>query len=199
MAFTYFFRDLHTLELIEQHVVPRLRCRRYVDIWDAGCATGAESYSLAIMLRENMGEFQFRNVSIFATDLNVHFREVVKRGVYPADQVKRIPEHLQRKYFELAEEPGYFVVAEPLRKVVSFEEHDLTSLRPIRDGFSLIVCKNVLLHLSRQERLDVLRMFRDSLCKGGYLATEQTQKMPPEAEGWFEQVVDGGRLFQRVE
>ena len=54
MAFTYFFRDLQTLELITKHVLPVLQGARYINIWDAGCAHGPEPYSLAILLRENM-------------------------------------------------------------------------------------------------------------------------------------------------
>lgn len=59
MAFTYFFRDMHTLNLIEQHVLPTLKTRRYLDIWDAGCAHGPEPYTLARLLHENMGSFCF--------------------------------------------------------------------------------------------------------------------------------------------
>ncbi|MBW2018210.1 MAG: chemotaxis protein CheR, partial [Deltaproteobacteria bacterium] len=61
MAFTYFFRDLQTLECIRDYVLPFLRSRRYIRIWDAGCAMGPEPYSLAIIFRENMGA-TFRNV-----------------------------------------------------------------------------------------------------------------------------------------
>ena len=68
MAFTYFFRDMHTLEMIRDHVIPMLRIKRHIKIWDAGCAMGHEPYSLAIMMRENMGNMIFRNVRIYATD-----------------------------------------------------------------------------------------------------------------------------------
>ncbi len=197
MAFTFFFRDMHTLKLIEDHVIPHLKGRKYLDTWDAGCAHGPEAYSLAIMLRENMGEFLFRNVRIHATDINPEFGNVIGRGVYPDKEVKRIPSDLLQKYFMTADEPGHFAVAEALRKAVSFQHHDLTSLQAIRDGFGLIVCKNVLLHFKEQARLDVIRMFRDALAPGGFLVMEQTQTMPDQVARLFERVTNDGQVFQR--
>jgi len=198
MAFTFFFRDMHTLNLIKEHVLPHLKTRRYLDIWDAGCAHGPEPYSLAIMLHENMGRFMFRNVRIFATDINGQFGDVIRRGVYPEEQVKRIPPEILYKYFSPADEPGHFVIAEPIRNSVTFQQHDLTSLNPIRSGFGLIVCKNVILHLTRKERVDVIKMFHSALSIGGFLATEQTQKMPDELKSMFRQVAPDAQVFQKI-
>jgi len=197
MAFTYFFRDMRILKAIEQHVIPRIKCRRYMDIWDAGCATGQEPYSLAILFRENMGEFLFRNVRIYASDSNGSFAEQVQRAIYPGEQVKRVPAEYRNKYFKPADRPDHFVLVEALRKAVIFLTHDLTTLTPIRQGLSLVVCKNVLLHLNPDQRIEVLRMFRDALCDGGFLAVEQTQELPEEARRWFRQPMDGVKLFQR--
>ena len=139
----------------------------------------------------------FRNVRIFATDLNAQFGAVIERGVYPEEQVKRIPEDILRKHFLPADDPGHFVVAEPIRKSVRFQHHNLTSLSPIRSGFGLVLCKNVLLHLSNEERVNVIRMFRDALSEGGFLAMERTQKLPGEAQEWFRQVTSGAQIFQK--
>jgi len=198
MAFTFFFRDMHTLKLIEEHVLPDLKTRRYLDIWDAGCAHGPEPYSLAILLHENMGMFMFRNVRIFATDINDQFGDVISRGVYPEEQIKRIPPEMLGEYFSPADDPGHFVIAEPIRKSVRFQQHDLTSLSPIRNEFGLVICKNVLLHLTQEEEVNVIRMFHSALSPGGVLATEQTQKMPEEAQDWFRGVTPDGQIFQRT-
>ena len=197
MAFTYFFRDMHTLRLIEQHVLPQLKSRRYLNVWDAGCATGAEPYSLAIVFRENMSEFLFRNLRIHATDINGTFGSIIGRGLYREEEVKRIPRELLEKYFALGEKPGHYVIAEPLRNAVAFGRHDLTSLQPIREGLCLIVCKNVLLHLRREQVVDVIKMFHDALDEGVFFVTEQTQKMPRQAKAWFRRVAADGQVFQR--
>lgn len=198
MAFTYFFRDMYTLRLIERHVIPQLKSRRYLSVWDAGCATGAEPYSLAIMFRENMGEFLFRNLQIHATDINPSFGAIIRRGLYREEEVRRIPRALLEKYFVPAEEPDHYMIAEPLRQAVSFQHHDLTSLQPIREGLCLILCKNVLLHLTREQVVAVLKMFHSVLDEGGFFVTEQTQKMPPESTPWFHRAVGDGQVFQRV-
>lgn len=199
MAFTYFFRDFQTLETIRKYVVPVLRSRRYIRIWDAGCAMGPEPYTLAIVLREHMGP-TFRNVKIYATDIDEsgHFGEIINRGIYPKEQVKRIPKGIFERYFRKNGKPDHFIIAEELRRCVEYQRHDLLSLEPIRGNLALIVCKNVLLHFRKSERVNVLRMFHSALEKGGFLAMEQTQKLPWKATGLFEPVVANAQLFRKV-
>ena len=86
-----------------------------------------------------------------------------------------------------------------LRRKVTFHYHDLLSLRPVGGNYCLILCKNVLLHLQYEERVAVFRMFHEALTPGGYLATEQTQKLPPEVAHLFEKTVPDAQLFKRVE
>lgn len=200
MAFTFFFRDLQTIEMIRDHVVPTLRTRKYINIWDAGCAMGPEPYTLAIILRENMGDMIFRNVKIHATDIDGSnlFGKIISEGTYPRETVERIPKGIFNKYFEPAEKPNHFRIIEEIRKCIFFQKHDLLSLQPVRKDFTLIVCKNVLLHFKEEERINVVRMFYSALEKGGYFVSEQTQKMPRELEGMFEPVVSNAQLFRKV-
>lgn len=200
MAFTYFFRDLQTLDMIRRHALPSLRTRRFIHVWDAGCAMGPEPYSLAIILRENMGTMIFRNVKIHATDIDEsgHFGEIIKKGIYPEDQVKRIPREIFEKYFGPNGRPGYFQIAAEIRKAVDYQQHDLLSLSAVRKDFGLIVCKNVLLHFKEAERIAVIRMFHDALENGGFFVTEQTQKMPSQVAGLWRQVVSNAQVYQKV-
>jgi len=258
MAFTFFFRDQHTLELIAQYVIPDLKRHMYINIWDAGCAMGPEPYSLAITLRENMGPFLFRNVRIYATDIDERgdFGTTIQQGIYPESRIKRIPAELLQRYFTLlddvsplqggtdgwdmrrrrrsakvvhakgqpgqaeredisippplADEQGmqegngrrtatvrYYQISEEMRKAVIFQQHDLLSLEPIRGGFGLILCKNVLLHFTPQERVAVIKMFHEALAPDGYLVTEQTQKLPQELSSLFYRVTSAGQVFQK--
>jgi len=201
MAFTYFFRDMQALELISRDALPILRGHKYINIWDAGCAHGPEPYSLAIVLRENMSRMLFRNISIFATDIDNsnQFGSTITEAVYPYDQIKRIPAQLRDKYFTETSRPDFYRVSDEIRSRVSFIKHDLLSLKPPRTGFSLILCKNVLLHFNQQQRVDVIRMFHSVLRQGGFFVTEQTQKLPHQAKGLFEQVASEGQVFRRAE
>ncbi len=200
MAFTYFFRDRQTLELIIDRVLPTLRGYRYIRIWDAGCAHGPEPYSIAMMLRENMSHFLFRNVRIHATDLDRcnQFGPIIGAGIYPEGEVKRIPSEIKRKYFKKADRPNHYKIAEEIRTRVEFTKHDLLSLEPPRDGFGLIVCKNVLLHLTDAQRVDVVKMFHHALRDGGFLVTEQTQPLPDRCNELFEPITCKGRVLRKV-
>ncbi|HQI85648.1 MAG TPA: CheR family methyltransferase [Anaerolineae bacterium] len=199
MAFTYFFRDQAVLDLIAQHALPDLTTRRYINVWDAGCAYGPEPYSLAITFREHMGHFLFRNVRIYATDIDEsqHFGDVIARGVYTDTEVGRVPADILTRYFEPSGEPGHMRVRDEIRGAVRYQRHDLLTLQPIRTEVGLIVCKNVLLHFTPEQRVAVLRMFHDALMPDGYLVTEQTQKLPPEIEPLFRRVSGAGQIFQK--
>lgn len=200
MAFTFFFRDQHVLDLIVRHVVPSLSGRSRPRIWDAGCAMGQEPYSLAIMMAEAMNSFGFNNLRFELSDLDDcnTFGGIIAEGVYPWEELERVPPAYFEKYFEQVGPKRYRVV-DRIRSRVTFTRHDLRSLVPIGEGYSLVLCKNVLLHLQPAERVEVIRMFHKSLAPGGFFATEQTQKLPPELAPLFEQVVSDGQIFRKLD
>jgi chemotaxis protein methyltransferase CheR len=201
MAFTFFFRDMHVLQRVVEHAAPVLSGRSFGRIWDAGCAMGPEPYSLAILFAEKMGPFAFKNLRVFASDLDDcdTFGPTIAKGVYPCQELDRIPADLRARYFEPAEQPGCLRVVDLIRQRLQFQKHDLLTLRPIGEGFSLVMCKNVLLHFSAEERVAVIRMFHSSLAPGGLLAMEQTQKLPETLSELFEQVVADGQLYRKRE
>jgi chemotaxis protein methyltransferase CheR len=200
MAFTYFFRDVQTLELARDHALPFLKTRRYINIWDAGCAMGPEPYTLAIILRESMGNMYFRNIRIKATDIDESnlFHKIISDGIYPREQVGRIPKNLFQSYFEKDEKEGQYRIVEEIRRAVSFQKHDLLSLQAPGKDFGLIICKNVLLHFREEQRIKVIQMFYDSLIEGGFLVFEQTQALPNEVAHLFEPVVSNAQLFRKL-
>lgn len=198
MAFTFFFRDEHTLRQLAHHLAPTVIGRSRVAIWDAGCAMGQEPYTLAIILAEVMGPYAFRNLKILATDHNENenFGTIIAAGEYPEAELQRIPEEILARYF-VPGAPGMRRVIPLVRDRVVFQKHDLLSLQPVGDGFSLVLCKNVLLHFDQQQRIAVLRMFHTALAPEGFLVMEQTQKLPPELSGLFTQVVSDAQLFRK--
>ena len=201
MAFTFFFRDLQVLETATEHVMPSLAGRSFPRVWDAGCAMGPESYSLAILFAEKMGPFAFNNLRIHSTDLDEDgtFGETVARGVYADQDLERVPPEIRRRYFEPSGKTGLSRVIERVRNCIRFQRHDLLSLLPVGTDFGLVVCKNVLLHFQAAQRIAVIRMFHAALAPGGCLAMEQTQKLPGELEPLFRRVVPDCQLFRKVE
>ncbi len=205
MAFTFFFRDEQTLKVLLEHALPVMQGQAFIRIWDAGCAHGPEPYTLAILLRERMSEMYFRNVRIHATDMEPQFRSQVVAGIFPEEELHRVPAELFQKYFRPADGapgtpgPGQFQVVDEVRSRIEFTRHDLLSLVPVRQDLSLIVCKNVLLHFDEPQRCDVLRMFHGALRKDGLLVMEHTQKVPEALRPLLEQVAPHAQVYRKID
>jgi chemotaxis protein methyltransferase CheR len=199
MAFTFFFRDSQTLELAIEDALPSLRGRAFIHVWDAGCAHGPEPYTLAILLRERMSDYVFRNVRIHATDIDASFAGQVTAGVFADHEVQRVPPDIFQKYFRPAATPGFVEIVPELRAKIVFSHRDLLSLSPVREGLSLIVCKNVLLHFDEPQRINVLRMFHQALQPSGTLVMEHTQKLPDLLSPFFRQVAPHAQVYHKVE
>ena len=201
MAFTFFFRDQQVLERVVEHLLPALAGRSRPRIWDAGVAMGQEPYTLSILFAERMGHFAFDNLRIDATDVESTgtFARIIEAGLYPREELTRLPEGVLDKYFEPNGKPGHFRVIDTIRRRIAYQRHDLLSFQEIGQGYSLVLCKNVLLHFQPQDRVEVLRMFHRALAPGGFFATEQTQEMPPELAPLFQRVIPDGQLFRKVE
>jgi chemotaxis protein methyltransferase CheR len=201
LAFTFFFRDQQVLERVVEHVLPSLAGRIHPRIWDAGAATGQEPYTLTIMFAATMNHFAFDNLRIDATDVEStgQFAQMVEAAIYPADELSRLPEGILDRYFEPNGKTGCFRVIDSVRRRIFYQQHDLLSFQEIGHGYSLVLCKNVLLHFQPVERIEVLRMFHRALAPGGLFATEQTQEMPRELASLFQRVIPDGPLFRKVE
>ncbi len=200
MAFTYFFRDLHSLEHAASQVVQDFSGSARIRVWDAGCANGPEPYSLAIVFSTKLGKFGFKNLHIDATDHDGSslFGDIIAAGVYSDEELGRIPHETLGKYFHKSSQTGHLEIDDTIKPRVRFQRHDLLSLQEIGNGYHLVMCKNVLLHFSPEERINVIRMFHRALVKGGYLVMEQTQKLPEELTSLFEQVTPDAQLYRKT-
>jgi chemotaxis protein methyltransferase CheR len=201
VAFTFFFRDQQVLEQVVDHVLPTIAGRCHPRVWDAGAAMGQEPYTLSIMFAAKMNHFAFKNLRIDATDVEStgQFARMIEAAVYPKEELSRLPEGILEQYFEAADTPGHYRVIDNIRRPIAFQQHDLLSFREIGDGYSLVLCKNVLLHFQPLERIEVLRMFHRALAPGGLFASEHTQDMPRELDSLFERVIPNVQLFRKLE
>jgi len=197
MAFTFFFRDLPVLEYAVDQSIRLAMGRMKMKVWDAGSALGQEPYTLAILFAERLGA-TFNNLYIDATDYDSenNFGEIVKQATYRYDELQRMPPDVFTTYFESLGDDLYQVCSK-VRSRVFFQYHDLLTLKPIGFDYALVVCKNVLLHFQYYERIEVIKMYHQALSPGGFLAMENTQKMPAEIAHLFEQVVPDAQLYRK--
>lgn len=198
MAFSFFFRDLPILEAAADLFIEQSQGKRNLKVWVAGSAMGQEVYSLAIVLSEKLGYFAFNNLQITATDIEAEFGEIIENGIYPAGDLDRIPPEIKKKYFEPSSD-NKFRINPRLSDKVNFIHHDLLTFTNPGDNYGLIVCKNVLLHFTPEQRIEVYRTFHNCLDHQGILANENTQKLPPDVSHLFNQFSPEFQIFSRVD
>jgi len=203
MAYTSFFRDTDALNAIGEHVIPVISHARSIRVWDAGCASGEEPYTLAILFASKLGAFPFRNLDILATDYEesnfAQFGDKIRVAEYSRQDIFWVPQVHRDQYFEATESPEVFRLTPPIRERVRYIQHDLLTFEPPETGYSLIVCKNVLMHFSPADQVKVLEMFHQTLLPGGFLAVDGNQAIPPSFATRLRQVERGTPLYQKPE
>jgi chemotaxis protein methyltransferase CheR len=201
MAYTSFFRDTDALNAISDLVIPAISHSRSIRVWDAGCASGEEPFTLAILFAAKLGAFHFRNLDILATDYEesnyAQFGDRIRAGEYSRQDIFWVPSAHREQYFEATDNPEVFRLTEPIRERVRYIQHDLLTLVPPETGQALIVCKNVLMHFSPEDQVKVLDMSHQALLPGGFLALDGNQPMPSVFSTRFLQVERGTPLFQK--
>ncbi len=169
---TEFLRDPDLFAYLREKVLPELiqYARRHdneLRIWSAGCATGEEAYSLAILVAEALGpDLERFNVRIFATDADAEAIAFARRGIYPASAVERMPEELLSRYF--TREDDTYQVTKMARALTVFGEHDLGGRAPF-PRIDMVLCRNVLIYFTPELQRRTFQLFAYSVRDGGYL------------------------------
>ncbi|MCA1598866.1 MAG: PAS domain-containing protein, partial [Chloroflexi bacterium] len=196
---TEFFRDPAFYAYLRDHIVPTLltQARAHgheLRVWSAGCATGQEAYSLAILLAEALGdELEHVDIRLFATDLDAAAVAVARRGVYPSGDLATLPPALVARYFTRGAE-GY-TINKRIRALTVFGEHDLGQRAPF-PRIDLCVCRNVLIYFTPALQAHALRLFAFALRDGGYLALGPSETARP-FDDLFAPVSPALRIYRR--
>ncbi|MBU0713003.1 protein-glutamate O-methyltransferase CheR [bacterium] len=196
-----FFRDAEVFKALEETVLPALvnensNPLRTLRIWCAGCATGQEPYSIAILLHEIPGaEIGRRDITILATDIDNKVLQRAREGVFTEKELQDIrPEYLDR-YFVPAD-TGFSVRPE-IRKPVNFERHDLVTDR-FHCDMDLIVCRNVLIYFSSALQLRVLQGFHQALQPRGFLLLGKSESLAGRQKELFQALDAKLRLYRKA-
>ena len=195
---TSFFRDQQTFQLLAEKVVPRLFEGKMADttvrVWIAGCATGEEVYSLAILLREHMDTLPAApKVQIFATDIDDLGIATARLGRYPKTLVEGLSEERLRRFFTLSQ--GSYCVAREIRELCTFSVHNLVRDPPF-SMMNMVSCRNLLIYMGPELQARVIPVFHYSLVPGGILMLGGSESVAQHAD-LFETVDKGARIFQR--
>jgi len=170
---TEFYRDLFVWQLISSKVIPEIAKKRTtLKIWSAGCASGEEPYSIAILLREALG--QKAKFSVIATDINAEAIIRAKKGQYTTQNIKNLTSDLVSKYF-ISNGKDSYTVNDSIKELVTFEQGDILSY--LVDKADVITCRNVLIYYDKPAQELIFRKFHKSLQNDGYLVIGQDETM----------------------
>jgi chemotaxis protein methyltransferase CheR len=206
---TYFFRDRAPFDLLSRYALPELQTRRHkskrIRIWSAGCSTGQEVYSLAMLFADEPEKWAGWTVDILGTDVSTSCVDRARNGAYSQFEVQRgLGINQMIKWFE--ETADGWRAVEPLRKPVRFQVHNLLEPVPHPGGFDIVLCRNVLLYLSQDKKALAFERLASALAEDGWLmlgagetVIGQSNRLGADinARGLYRLVGDGSRIEKR--
>lgn len=194
------FRDPSVYRCIREWVVPMLKTYPYIKVWIAGCSTGKEAYSIAILLIE---EGLYDRSIIYGTDFNDMALEQAKKGMYSSDRMDSFYKNYAQAggcasltdYFTLSYDSC--CVKEQVKKNITFANHNLVT-DTVFGEMHLILCRNVLIYFNRTLQNRVLKVFRDSLVFDGFFCLGSKESLKFSAiEGEMKIINEKARIYQK--
>jgi chemotaxis protein methyltransferase CheR len=207
---TYFFRDRSPFDVLQHHALPELATKRAeskrLRIWSAGCSTGQEVYSLAMLFAEQPEQWTGWTIDILGTDVSTACVDRARSGIYTQFEVQRglgINQMIQ--WFE--ETPDGWRAVEALRRPLRFQVHNLLEAPPHPGGFDIVLCRNVMLYLAPDKKTLAFERLGSSMAEDGWLmlgagetVIGQSTKLGADvnARGLYRLVGDGARVEKRT-
>lgn len=184
-----FFRNPETFTVIEKEVIPSLieskldSSVKSIRVWSAGCASGEEAYSLAILLHRILGkDFDNYRINILSTDIDDSSLEKAKKGIYSKDSLKNVNASVKESYFmEMGE---IYQITNQLKNITRFKRHDIIS-EPCISRVDLIICRNVMIYFKKEIQEQLQLNFYQALNKGGFLIIGKAETLLGAASNCF--------------
>ena len=170
---TYFFREQNQLKTLSEEIFPELKennkYKKMLRIWSAGCSTGEEPYSIAMLVLEK-SSFLSWNIEIFGSDINQRVLQVARSGIYRKNSFRTIEPYFLHRYFK-EETTGLYRISDNVKQHVNFSHLNLLDPFKVRlmGTMDVIFCRNVLIYFDHPSRKKVIEMFYERLVEGGYL------------------------------
>ncbi|MFE7064118.1 CheR family methyltransferase [Sutcliffiella sp. NPDC057660] len=196
---TEMFRDPSFFLAFRERVIPRLRELTEIRVWHAGCSSGEEAYSMAILLQE---EGLGHKTKIYATDMNEKILDKAKKGVIPLSKMQAYTKNYIQaggknsfsEYYHTDHQFAYFH-PELLSKIV-FAQHNLVTDRSFNE-FHIIVCRNVLIYFNLDLQFNVIELFRDSLSSDGFLGLGSKEVLRTDVHPSFEEFDTMDKIYRK--
>ena len=197
---TEMFRDPSFFKMIRKTVIPELKKQPFIRVWHAGCSSGEEVYSTAILLNE---EGLYKNTLIYATDVNEAVLDKAKKGIFSIDRMKDYTRNY-RNAGGIASFADYYtarydhaIMDNSLKKNIVFSDHNLVT-DDVFGEMNLIICRNVLIYFSSELQERVFGLFWESLRSGGFLClgSKETIRFSTYSDD-FKNVAEGEKIYRK--
>jgi len=172
---TSFFREEHHFEQLAREVIPALLKRnaatRRIRIWSCASSTGEEPYSIAMVLREALGNAAGWDVRLLATDIDSNVVATAKAGIYREDRLERMSTERRRRFFEPAQDArgACFRVTDEVRSLITFARLNLMEPFPMKGPFDAIFCRNVVIYFDKETQRELFDRMADIQREGDWL------------------------------
>lgn len=197
---TEMFRDPDFFRSFREHVIPHLHALPTIRIWHAGCSTGEEVYSMAILLHE---AGLYEKSTIYGTDMNAEVLLKASSGVFPLQKMQSYTKnYIQsggvRAFSEYYKVEAFGVVFHPfLARNIVFSQHNLVTDHSFNE-FHIIICRNVLIYFDERLQERTFRLFRDSLTQGGYLGLGSKEGIPYKLRPGFRDIDPQKKIYCKI-
>ncbi len=185
--YSYFMREWAHFDFYRQSILPGLKAAvrdHDLRVWSAGCSTGQEPYTLAMLNDEFFGaEGSVWDKRVLATDISQKVLDIAHHGIYSAEDTGNIPGHWRIRYFE-PQTDGRLVVKPELKKEVIFRKFNLMEHTfPFKKKFHVIFCRNVMIYFDAKTKAELVGRFCNVLCDGGYLIVGHSESVDRASTG----------------
>jgi chemotaxis protein methyltransferase CheR len=196
---TEFFRDTDVYDVIKKDILPALFTqRKRLRIWCAGCSTGEEPYSMAMILSELMVQNPGISAEIIATDIDRVVLEKAQEGIYTQKAMGKLSEAQIHRHFTSLPD-GNFQVKPYLKKLIRFRPHDLMSGVPVSRWLDLIICRNVTIYFTEKQKDELAKMFHSALVPGGFYIMGKTEYLGRSVEELFASHNSLQKIFTKID
>ncbi len=170
--YTYFYREENHFKYLRDVILPheeKNNKTKVLNIWSAGCSSGEEPYTLAMVLDDY---FKFMKdkwkIQIYATDISENVLSKARDGIYSVESIKNLPESYKKRYFTKTKDGKYQVLPE-IKKQITFKVFNLMDPVVARNKYDVIFCRNVMIYFNAETKINIVNKFYDATKTGGYL------------------------------
>jgi chemotaxis protein methyltransferase CheR len=186
---TSFFREAQHFDYLRHQVLPgikKMKEGRRLRIWSAGCSSGEEPYSIALVLREEIPDIDRWDARILATDISTKMLAKAREAIYGQEELREVPASLLQKYFTCIriKPPRSYQVKDNVRALIRFSALNLMAAWPMKGPFQVIFCRNVMIYFDKQTQQELVNRFGELLEPGGHLFLGHSESLTGSAHAF---------------